>query len=148
MQSLPPGFRAGHWTDLDGATGCTVILPPRGCVGAAEGRGGGPGTRESDQLSPASRAPGVQAALLTGGSAFGLSAADGVAAWLEERDLGRPTPWGTVPVVFTAVLFDLPLGSPDARPDAAAGRAARAGAPETIERGAGGARTRRRGGQA
>ncbi|MFL5957524.1 MAG: P1 family peptidase [Solirubrobacterales bacterium] len=141
MQSLPPGFRAGHWTDLDGATGCTVILPPRGCVGAAEVRGGGPGTRESDQLSPASRAPGVQAALLTGGSAFGLSAADGVAAWLEERDLGRPTPWGTVPVVFTAVLFDLALGSPGARPDAAAGRAACEAAGETIERGTVGAGT-------
>ena len=55
MQSLPPGFRAGHWTDRDGATGCTVVLPPPGCVGAAEVRGGGPGTRESDQLSPASR---------------------------------------------------------------------------------------------
>jgi L-aminopeptidase/D-esterase-like protein len=141
MQSLPPGFRAGHWTDLEGATGCTVILPPPGCVGAGEVRGGGPGTRESDQLSPASRAPGVQAALLTGGSAFGLSAADGVAAWLEERDLGRPTPWGTVPVVFTAVLFDLPLGSADARPDAAAGRAACEAAGETIERGTVGAGT-------
>src|SRR3954449_10652939 len=94
MQSLPPGARPGHGTDLDGATACTATLPPRGCVGAAEVRGGGPGTRESDQLSPASRAPGVQAALLTGGSAFGLSAADGVAAWLGGRGLGRAAPGG------------------------------------------------------
>jgi L-aminopeptidase/D-esterase-like protein len=133
--ALPAGFRAGHWSDLDGATGCTVILPPTGCVAACEVRGGGPGTRESDLLSPASHAPGVQALLLTGGSAFGLHAADGVASWLEERGLGHPTRIVNVPLVFAAVVFDLPLGDPEARPGAEAGRAACDAAAEAVERG-------------
>jgi L-aminopeptidase/D-esterase-like protein len=133
--ALPPGFRAGHHTDLEGGTGCTVVLPPAGCVAAAEVRGGGPGTRESDLLSPASHAPGVQALLLTGGSAFGLHAADGVANWLAERDLGHLTPVANVPLVFAAVVFDLPLGDPQARPDAAAGRAACDAAAGAVERG-------------
>jgi L-aminopeptidase/D-esterase-like protein len=132
---LPTGFRAGHWTDRDGGTGCTVILPPEGAVAAGEVRGGGPGTRESDQLSPASRSPGVSAVLLTGGSAFGLRAADGVATWLEARGVGRETPAGVVPIVFAAVVFDLPLGDPRARPDAAAGRAACDAASDAVERG-------------
>src|SRR4051794_25137895 len=109
---LPTGFRAGHWSDRDGATGCTVILPPAGAVAAGEVRGGGPGTRESDLLAPASHAPGVQGVLLAGGSAFGLHAADGVADWLEERDLGHVTGVVNVPLVFAAVVFDLPLGDP------------------------------------
>jgi L-aminopeptidase/D-esterase-like protein len=132
---LPTGFRAGHWTDPEGATGCTVILPPPGAVAAGEVRGGGPGTRESDQLSPASHAPGVQAAVLTGGSAFGLHAADGVATWLEEHGVGHETLVGVVPLVFAAVVFDLPLGDPTARPDAAAGRAACESASDAVERG-------------
>src|SRR3954469_12556985 len=118
---LPPGFRAGHWSDPEGATGCTAILPPAGAVAAGEVRGGGPGTRESDLLSPASHAPGVQAVLLTGGSAFGLHAADGVMRWLADRGEGHPTPIGAVPLVPAAVVFDLPVGDPGARPDAEAG---------------------------
>jgi len=102
--ALPPGFRAGHFTDREGATGCTVVLPPASCVAAGEVRGGGPGTRESDLLSPASHAPGVQALLLTGGSAFGLHAADGVASWLAERELGHQTPVANVPLVDPFVL--------------------------------------------
>src|SRR4051794_1857121 len=120
---LPAGFSAGHFTDRVGWTGCTAILAPEGCVAAAEVRGGGPGTREFDLLTPAANAPGVQALLLTGGSAFGLSAADGVVAWLAERGIGYPTRAGRVPLVSAAVVFDLPLGAP-VRPDAAAGRAA------------------------
>jgi L-aminopeptidase/D-esterase-like protein len=133
--ALPPGFRAGHWSDPEGATGCTVILPPAGSVAACEVRGGGAGTRESDLLSLASQAPGVQALLLTGGSAFGLHAADGVAGWLEERGVGHPTRIANVPLVFAAVVFDLPLGDPHARPDAMAGRAACDAASESVERG-------------
>src|SRR4051794_23313435 len=132
---LPPGFRAGHWSDPEGATGCTAILPPAGSVAAAEVRGGGPGTRESDLLSPASHVPGVQALLLTGGSAFGLHAADGVAGWLEERDRGHATRVANVPLVFAAVVYDLPLGDPAARPGADAGAAACDVAAEDIERG-------------
>lgn len=121
---LPDGFRAGHWTDAEGATGCTVLLAPEGTVTAGEVRGGGPGTRESDLLSPATHTPGPQAVVFTGGSAFGLAACDGVVAWLEERGLGYSTPGGLVPLVFGAVAYDLLVGSPRARPDAAAGRAA------------------------
>src|SRR6476661_4590831 len=120
---LPEGFAAGHWTDRDRWTGCTVVLPPDGCVAAAEVRGGGPGTREFDLLTPAANAPGVQALLLTGGSAYGLGAADGVVSWLTERGTGYETPAGIVPLVAAAVVFDLPLVA-RAWPDGAAGRAA------------------------
>jgi L-aminopeptidase/D-esterase-like protein len=138
---LPSGFRAGHWTDRDGWTGCTVVLAPDGCVGAGEVRGGGPGTRESDLLSPASAAPGPNAVLLTGGSAFGLAAADGVVRWLAERERGFRTSTAVIPLVPAAVVYDLALGSAAARPDAEAGYAACAAAVEEAERGSVGAGT-------
>ena len=75
---LPDGITIGHWSDREGMTGCTVVLAPAGTVAAGEVRGGGPGTRESDLLSPASNAPGVQAIAFAGGSAYGLAAGDGV----------------------------------------------------------------------
>src|SRR5215213_7381381 len=121
---LPEGFRAGHWTDRERWTGCTVILAPGGAIASGEVRGGGPGSRESDLLSPATSTDGPQAVLLTGGSAFGLAAADGVASWLSEHGIGHPTPAGPVPLVAAAVVYDLLLGDPAARPDADAGRAA------------------------
>jgi L-aminopeptidase/D-esterase-like protein len=133
---LPGGFRVGHWSDRDGWTGCTVVLAPEGTVGACEVRGGGPGTRESDLLSPAAAAPGPDAVLLTGGSAFGLAAADGVVRWLAERGRGVRTRAGVVPLVAGAVVFDLGLGDSQARPDAAAGYAAcEAAAAQERERG-------------
>ena len=138
---LPDGFRAGHATDRDGWTGCTVLLAPPGSVGSGEVRGGGPGTRESDLLSPATSTDGPQAVLLTGGSAFGLAAADGVVRWLEARGVGHPTPAGPVPLVAAAVVFDLLLGSAAARPDAAMGLAACDAAGAAIERGSVGAGT-------
>jgi L-aminopeptidase/D-esterase-like protein len=122
--TLPAGVRIGHWSDYAGWTGCTVILPPAGTIAAGEVRGGGPGTRESDLLSPAANAPGVTAVLFTGGSAFGLAAADGVVQWLAERGEGYPTRLGPVPLVSAAVVYDLGLGDAGARPDAAAGYAA------------------------
>jgi L-aminopeptidase/D-esterase-like protein len=121
---LPDGFRAGHWTDLDAATGCTVMLAPPGTISAGEVRGGGPGTRESDLLAPSTHTAGAQAVVFTGGSAFGLAACDGVVAWMEEQGLGYATPGGLVPLVFGAVVYDLMVGSAAVRPDAAAGRAA------------------------
>ncbi|MGN6869155.1 MAG: P1 family peptidase [Solirubrobacteraceae bacterium] len=121
---LPEGFRVGHWTDPDARTGCTVVLPPPGTRGSVDVRGGGTGTREIENLSPLANAEGPTAVLLTGGSAFGLAAADGVVRWLEERGLGRPTPGGVVPLVPTAVVFDLVAGASPRRPGPREGYAA------------------------
>jgi L-aminopeptidase/D-esterase-like protein len=107
---LPNGFEVGHWTDADARTGCTVILAPDGTRGGVDVRGGGTGTREIEGLQPLANAEGPTAVLLTGGSAFGLGAADGVMRWLRERGRGRPTPFGLIPLVSTAVVFDLAEG--------------------------------------
>ncbi len=113
---LPAGFRIGHWTDPDGRTGCTVVIPPPGSRGGVDIRGGGTGTREIETLSLLANADGPTAVLLTGGSAFGLAAADGVVRWLEERGFGRPTPMGVVPLVPAAVIYDLVQGAAGRRP--------------------------------
>jgi L-aminopeptidase/D-esterase-like protein len=138
---LPDGVAVGHWTDRDGWTGCTVVLPPPGSVAAAEIRGGGTGTRESELLSPAASVHGVDALLLTGGSAFGLAAAEGVVAWLAERERGYRTPVGVVPLVSAGVVFDLALGDPGARPRPGDARAACEAAGSALERGSVGAGT-------
>jgi L-aminopeptidase/D-esterase-like protein len=140
--TLPEGFVAGHFTDREGWTGCTVLVAPPGAVGAGQVLGGGPGTRESDLLSPATSTPGPEAVLLTGGSAFGLAAADGVVRWLAEHGRGYETPAARVPLVSAAVVYDLMLGDPEARPDADAGYAAAAAATsDAVERGSVGAGT-------
>jgi L-aminopeptidase/D-esterase-like protein len=130
----PPGFRFGHWTDAEARTGCTVVIPPPGTTGGVDVRGGGTGTREIELLGPLANAEGPTAVLLTGGSAFGLAAADGVSRWLEERGFGRPTPTGHVPLVSAAVVYDLAEGDGATRPAAeqgyAACEAAREGVPE------------------
>ncbi|MBV8220212.1 MAG: P1 family peptidase, partial [Solirubrobacterales bacterium] len=103
-------------------------------------RGGGTGTRELETLSPLANAEGPTAVLLTGGSAFGLAAADGVVRWLEERGVGRPTPMGTVPLVSSVVVYDLVEGEGGRRPGPDEGYAACENAREEIpERGAVGA---------
>ena len=139
--SLPDGFRVGHWTDAEAETGCTVVIPPPGTSAGVDVRGGGPGTRETDGLSPLAGGPDVTAVLLTGGSAFGLAAADGVMRWLEERGMGRATPAGRVPIVPGAVVYDLATGRADVRPGPDAGyaacEAARDGVPERGRVGAG-----------
>ena len=140
--ALPAGFAVGHWTDADAATGCTVVLAPAGgAVGSGEVRGGGPGTRETDRLSPLVSATDVHAVLLTGGSAFGLAAADGVVRWLEERGRGHWTPAGVVPLVPSAVIFDLLTGDPSRRPGADEGYAACEAAAPTVALGSVGAGT-------
>ena len=119
-----PGITAGHWTDADAATGCTVILCGDTAAGGVAVRGGSPGTHETDLLNPIRRVDRVHAILLSGGSAFGLAATAGVLRWLEERDIGFETPHGPVPIVPAAILYDLGVGRSDARPDADAGYAA------------------------
>jgi L-aminopeptidase/D-esterase-like protein len=121
---LPEGFAVGHWTDSGSRTGCTVVVAPVGTRGGVDVRGGGAGTRELEPLSPLANAEGPTAVLLTGGSAFGLAAADGVMRWLERRGLGRPTPLGVIPLVPTAVVFDLAEGEPGRRPGPDEGHAA------------------------
>jgi L-aminopeptidase/D-esterase-like protein len=137
----PAGFRIGHWTDSGARTGCTVVITPPGTRGGVDVRGGGTGTREIEALSPLANAEGPGAVLLTGGSAFGLAAADGVVRWLAERGLGRPTVSGVVPLVPTAVVFDLAEGEPAVRPGPEEGymacERASAGVPERGPLGAG-----------
>ena len=111
-----PGVRVGHTTDLDGATGVTVVVPPAPNVTAVEIRGAAPGSRETALLAPGMRIQTVQAIVLTGGSAFGLAAADGVVAALEDDGIGHETLAGVVPIVPAAVIFDLWLGDPGIRP--------------------------------
>ncbi len=119
-----PGVSAGHWTDAEAATGCTVILCTDGAVGGVAVRGGSPGTRETDLLDPIRRVDRVHGVLLSGGSAFGLAAAGGVQQWLEERGIGFETLHGYVPIVPAAILYDLGVGRSDVRPGAEAGYAA------------------------
>ena len=114
----------GHWTDPVGLTGCTVVVPPPQNVTAASVRGGGPGTRETDLLQPQAHVEGVSAVLLTGGSAFGLAAAQGVVDWCERGGLGYSRFGRPIPIVPAAVLFDLGIGDWEARPGPAEGEAA------------------------
>jgi L-aminopeptidase/D-esterase-like protein len=132
-----PGISVGHWSDLDAATGCTVVLcPPEGAVAGVDVRGGAPGTRETDLLRPGMLAERAHAVLLTGGSAFGLDAAGGVMRWLEEQGRGFPFGGSHVPLVPAAVVFDLGIGRADVRPTAEAGyRAAQAAQGGAVEQG-------------
>ena len=136
------GLRVGHhqrkargWQ-----TGTTVVLVPGGATPGVSVRGGGPGTRETDALHPSNLVERIHAVTLTGGSAFGLAAADGVVSWLEEHGLGFPVgppdePVGVVPVVPAAVVFDLARGGNFThRPDAAFGRRAVAAARSDVRR--------------
>ncbi|MGD8997155.1 MAG: P1 family peptidase [Anaerolineae bacterium] len=116
-----PGIRVGHATDLDGLTGCTVVLCENGAVGGVDQRGGAPVTRETDLLRPVHLVDTVHAVLLSGGSAFGLAAAEGVMRYLEELGIGFDARVARVPIVPAAALFDLDLGDPEARPDAEMG---------------------------
>lgn len=124
-----PGFRIGHGSDTTGMTGVTVILCPEGATAAAEVRGTATGTRQFDSLVAgqhlASRA---HAVVLAGGSGFGLSAADAVAEHLASQGYGFQTGVAPVPLVPTAILFDLGFGDPAARPVRALAEAALASA--------------------
>lgn len=126
------GIRVGHHHRIDDdatlgsgwACGSTVVLAPEGTVGAVDCRGGAPGSRETDLLDPSNSVRHVDAVLLTGGSAYGLAAADGVMRWLEEHDRGVAMDGGVVPIVPGAVIFDLPVGGWGCRPGSDFGYAA------------------------
>ena len=118
-----PGVQVGHWTDLEAATGVTVIDLPEPNLAVFEARGGAPGTRETALLAPSMKIETIQSLVFAGGSAFGLAAADGVMAELATAGRGHPTPAGVVPIVPAAILYDLIVGA-NAPPDAAAGAAA------------------------
>jgi L-aminopeptidase/D-esterase-like protein len=126
------GIRVGHHHRVDAdatlgsgwASGTTVVLTPPGTVGAVDGRGGAPGTRETDLLEPSNSVRHVDAVVLTGGSAYGLAAADGVMSWLEEHGRGVAMEGGVVPIVPAAVVYDLPVGGWQCRPTAGFGYSA------------------------
>jgi L-aminopeptidase/D-esterase-like protein len=126
------GILVGHHHRLDAdaslgsgwACGTTVVLTPPGTTGAVDVRGGAPGSRETDLLDPANSVRYVDAVVLTGGSAYGLAAADGVMQWLEQHDRGVVMDGGLVPIVPAAVIFDLPVGGWQCRPTAEFGFAA------------------------
>ena len=110
------GLRVGHFTDAVNGTGCSVFLCREGAVGGVDVRGGSPGTRETDLLRPLHRVEKVHAITLSGGSAFGLEAASGVMSCLAEQGIGLTVGPGTIPIVASAILFDLGLLNPKAHP--------------------------------
>lgn len=135
-----PGIKVGHFSETRRPTGCTVLLAEDGAVGGVDVRGAAPGTRETDLLDPSNLVERVHAVVLTGGSAFGLDAAGGVMRFLEEKGIGQPAGPARVPIVASAVLFDLGMGDHTIRPDAEAGyRAARAASTEAPAEGSVGA---------
>jgi L-aminopeptidase/D-esterase-like protein len=124
------GLKVGHYTLTERPTGCTVILVEGdGAVGGVSQRGGAPGTRETDLLNPLNMVDKVNAIVLSGGSAYGLEAANGVVRYLEERNTGWKVAGGVVPIVPAAILFDLGFGgNPKIRPSADCGYRAATGA--------------------
>jgi L-aminopeptidase/D-esterase-like protein len=143
------GIRVGQHERIDPdatlgsgwASGTTVVLTPPGTVGAVDCRGGAPGTRETDLLDPINSVRHVDAVVLSGGSAYGLAAADGVMQWLEQQGRGVAMDGGVVPIVPAAVVFDLPVGGWDCRPTAEFGNAAAQAASTTVAVGTVGAGT-------
>ena len=116
-----PGLLVGHAQDEDAITGCTVLIYEKGAVAGVDQRGGAPGTRETDALHPLHLVTHVHAIVLAGGSAYGLDSASGVMRYLEEKGVGFNVGVARVPIVPTAILFDLSIGKSDRRPDAEMG---------------------------
>ena len=139
------GLKVGHHTLTERPTGCTVILVDgEGVAGGVSQRGGAPGTRETDLLHPLNMVDKVNAVVLSGGSAYGLDAAQGVERFLEEKNIGwKVGPSGVVPIVPAAILFDLAFGgNPKIRPTADCGyRAAVAATADPVREGNVGAGT-------
>ena len=112
-----PGFQVGHAENRKAATGCTVILCPPGTIGGVDVRGSAAGTRQTDSLFSIHFVDEVHAVLLSGGSAFGLDASGGVMRFLEEKSIGYQTSAAKVPIVPTAIIYDLGFGESRVRPD-------------------------------
>jgi len=137
-----PGLKVGHWTDLSAVTGCTAILCEQGSVAAVDVRGGAPATHELGALAPSSLVQRCHAILLTGGSAFGLEAASGVARFLSESNIGFQTRIRPIPIVPAAAIFDLAIGSEDCYPGVVQGyEAAQVATNDLVEQGSIGAGT-------
>ena len=126
-----PGVLVGHSTNVEAGTGCTVIVCPSGATGGVDVRGGAPATRETDLLRPEETVEVLHAVVLSGGSAYGLSASCGVTEELERRGLGLDVGVAKVPIVSGACLFDLACGDPYTRPTVEDGQQACAAAFES-----------------
>ncbi|MFC1846175.1 P1 family peptidase [Chloroflexota bacterium] len=111
-----PGIKVGHYTDRQAVTGCTVVVCEKGAVAGVDIRGSAPGTRDTDALMPVNLIDRINAIVISGGSAFGLDTAGGVMRYLEERGFGFQVAGVKVPIVPTAILFDLDIGNSDIRP--------------------------------
>lgn len=139
LSSTIDGVLIGHAHDDVRLTGCTALIFPPGTACGVDVRGGAPGTRETDLLAPHATVQHIDAICLAGGSAFGLAASTGVMSWLREQGRGFETPIARVPIVPSAVLFDLALGRADCWPDADMGYAACVAAQQHVEEGCVGA---------
>lgn len=111
------GIKVGNAQNYEAATGCTVIICENGATAGVDVRGGSPGTRETDLLNPVNMVQQIHAVMLSGGSAFGLDASSGAMKYLEERNIGFDVQVTKVPIVCSAVLFDLNIGNYKIRPD-------------------------------
>lgn len=111
------GIKVGHAQDFEGGTGCTVILCEKGAWAGVDVRGGAPASRETELLNPVNMVEQIHAVMLSGGSAYGLEAASGAMAFLEEKGIGFDVGVGVVPIVSGASLFDLIVGDAKCRPD-------------------------------
>ena len=130
-----PGIEVGHASDFKALTGCTVVLFGEGAIGGVDIRGAATGTRQIDALNPIHIVDKIHALLLTGGSSFGLDAAGGVMTYLEERGRGFDVVTTKVPIVPTAVIFDLGIGNFRVRPDHRMGYEACLNASKKVEEG-------------
>ena len=115
------GIKVGHAQNIEGATGCTVVICEKGAWAGVDVRGGGPASRETELLKPVNLVEQIHAVMLSGGSAYGLDAASGAMQFLEEKGIGFDVQVAVVPIVCGAALFDLIVGDPKARPDKAMG---------------------------
>lgn len=127
-------IQIGHKDDEENATGCTVIIAPKGAVCGVDVRGGGPASRETELLNPLASNNGIHGLILSGGSAYGLDSASGVMQYLEEHKIGLKVKDALVPIVVGSCIFDLGCVNSQVRPDKDMGYAACVDSEKNIER--------------